>query len=76
MVLPVIYVLHKKGFFAEHVGAGLGYRGESDTDLREWLGSVVEGLGREETYLIAVFRRFVGLYIDIEVDEEGMKKEV
>jgi hypothetical protein len=74
VVLPVVYVLHKKGFFAEHVGAGLGYRGQSDADLREWLGSVVEGSGREETYLTAAFRRFAKLYIDI--DDEGVNREV
>jgi hypothetical protein len=56
VVLPVVYVLYKKGLFTEHIAAGLGYRGQSDADLREWLGSIVEGSGREETYLTAAFR--------------------
>jgi hypothetical protein len=66
-------MLYKKGFFAEHVGAGLGYRGQSDADLREWLESVVEGSGREETYLTAAFHWFTEIYIDI--DDEGVNRE-
>jgi hypothetical protein len=55
IVLLVVYVFYRKGLFAEHIGAGLGYRGQSDIDLREWLGSIVEGSGQKETYLIAAF---------------------
>ena len=70
VVLPVVYLLQKKGYFVEHIGSGLGYRGQSDDDFREWLRSVAEGSGREETYLTLAFRRFAELYIDIG-DNEG-----
>ena len=35
VVLPVVYLLQKKGYFVEHIGSGLGYRGQSDDDFRE-----------------------------------------
>jgi hypothetical protein len=62
-MLPVMYVLQQKGLFAEYVGSGLGYRGSSEQDVREWLSSVAEGSGREETYLTRAFRRFTELYV-------------
>ena len=64
VVLPVVYILEQKRFFAEHIGAELGYRGESSRDLQEWLGSVAEGSGREEIYLTQAFRRFARIYLD------------
>jgi hypothetical protein len=64
VVLPVVYVLKQKGLFIEYVGSELGYQGSSEQDLREWLGSIVEGSGREETYLTQAFKRFAELYIE------------
>jgi superfamily II DNA helicase RecQ len=64
VVLPVVYVLKQKGLFIEYVGSELGYQGSSEQDLREWLGSIVEGSGRDETYLTQAFQRFAELYIE------------
>jgi hypothetical protein len=67
-MLPSIFILHQQQHLAKGVET-VGFQGEYDSDLYEWLNETAEGFGREwESNWMKTWRAICQMY-------EVMRKE-